>query len=501
MQSARIGCGVHPDLHCGASLVLVIPLVIAFQSMNSANNLSVNTGRNVANSLALKIQTIEGSLTLNNLNNLINQVNSDTKSVFTSLSAYVNKTNMWSTFQNFAYTMKYKGALNMYYGTTDNRFVYVHGTGKLAIWITVPANYVPDPACGSFCQFSANYTPEQWKWVAIRDSNSVYGDWNQDTWVADGWQFANFSFKCSGRPWFKKAAAQNPNSPTVLYTDPYLFAGGDVGETGGAAGITATIPFFDGNGTLQGVYGTDIGFTDMHAMLVSFLQTPNAFMYVMTRTGSLIGVSSNESIIDASGNLKFANASSTTNIQYTATYLQSLLPPGMNDYTLLDTNGPSNFDKNGLYFQMKIMQQEPRYVIINGAPKSDYTGNIDSVLQQLEDTLANDVKQIIGIAVGVFVAMVFVSCVLTYFTVTIPLAMITKIMIQATSFDFSAFKQMEAKNANIITELGTMEEVFYKMIEKFAASIKANRELSGAPPTTGSARNTTGTDVRKTNQL
>ncbi|KAJ3060633.1 hypothetical protein HDU99_005837, partial [Rhizoclosmatium hyalinum] len=143
---------------------------------------------------------------------------------------------------------------------------------------------------------------------------------------------------------------------------------------------------------------------------------------------------------------------------------------------------------------MKIMQQEPRYVIVNGAPKSDYTGNIDTVLQQLEDTLANDVKQIIGIAVGVFVAMVFVSCVLTYFTVTVPLAMITKIMIQATSFDFSAFKQMEAKNANIITELGTMEEVFYKMIEKFAASIKANRELSGAPPTTGSARNTTGTD-------
>ncbi|KAJ3047983.1 hypothetical protein HDU99_009305, partial [Rhizoclosmatium hyalinum] len=50
----------------------------------------------------------------------------------------------------------------------------------------------------------------------------------------------------------------------------------------------------------------------------------------------------------------------------------------------------------------------------------------------------------------------------------------------ATSFDFSAFKAMESQNANIISELGTMEGVFYKMIEKFASSIKANRELSGA---------------------
>ncbi|KAI9334552.1 hypothetical protein BDR26DRAFT_866818 [Obelidium mucronatum] len=209
----------------------------------------------------------------------------------------------------------------------------------------------------------------------------------------------------------------------------------------------------------------------MHNMLTS--------SYVMTRRGNLIGVSTNESIVDTAGNLKFANASTTSAIQQTATYLQKLLPPNNLDYSILGGQH-ATYESNGIYFQIQVMSQEPRYVIVNGAPKTDYTGDIDSVLERLQETLANDVKSIIGIAAGVFVAMVIVSCILTYFSVTVPLAMITKIMVQATSFDFSAFKAMESQNANLITELGTMEEVFYKMIEKFASSIKANRELSAA---------------------
>ncbi|KAJ3028536.1 UNVERIFIED_CONTAM: hypothetical protein HDU68_001469 [Siphonaria sp. JEL0065] len=409
--------------------------------MQSSNNLSVNTGRSVADSLAVKIQAVSGSLALNQLTATINQVNSDTLAMYETMMAYVDRTNTQSIFENFAYAVKYKNVeLDMFYGTTDDSFVLLQGSG-------------PAP--------------------------SSVGSWDQDAWITKDWEFANFTLRASGRPWFKQAATLNAVNARPQYTDPYLYAGGGIDSDGGIAGITVSYPFFDATGKLMGVYGSDISFVDMHRMLQQFIQTPNSFMYVMTRKGNMIGTSGNESIIDTNGNLKLVNQSTTPNIKLTILYLQNLLPANNHDYSLLGGQ-QATYEVNGIYFQLQVMPQDPYYVIVNGAPKTDYTGNIDSVLEQLKVTLANDVKQIIGIAAGVFVAMVVVSCILTYFSVTVPLAMITKIMVQATSFDFSAFKAMENQNANIITELGTMEEVFYKMIEKFASSIKANRELSGA---------------------
>ncbi|ORY37241.1 hypothetical protein BCR33DRAFT_769884 [Rhizoclosmatium globosum] len=407
------------------------------------------------------------------------------------MSAYVNKSSKQSVFNNFAYAVKYKNnQLNMYYGTNTGEFILLQQSGPGAIVIFTPANYVPDSPDCQVCQFAKNFTANDLYWSKIHNTLSAVGNWDPNRWIADGFVNINISYAVVQRPWYIRAASLTPATQTVLYTDPYLFAGGGAGQTGGAdAGITATYPFFDSQGNVVGVYGTvltenpyvyqDIGFTDMHNMLVSFVQTPHAFMYVMTRKGSLIGVSTNESIIDTAGNLKQATSAVDPNIKFTANYLQNLLPTGSNDYSFLG-NQQSMYQANGLYFQIRVMPQEPKYIIVNGAPTSDYTGDIDTVLDALAATLARDVKNIIGIAVGVFVAMVIVSCILTYFTVTVPLAKITKIMVQATSFDFSAFKAMEKQNANIISELGTMEEVFYKMIEKFANSIKANRELSGA---------------------
>ncbi|KAJ3017477.1 UNVERIFIED_CONTAM: hypothetical protein HDU68_011675 [Siphonaria sp. JEL0065] len=465
-----------------ASLVLIIPLVISFQSMQSSNNLSVNTGRSVADSLAVKIQTISGSLALNQLTATINEVNSDTLAMYETMMAYVDRANIQSIFENFAYAVKYKKVkLDMFYGTIDDQFILLQESGLGAILFVTPGNYFPNPNCSMCVNFANTWTAEQLKWVKIRDCNTASGTWDEKSWTAKDWEFANFTLRASGRPWFKQAATLTPATARPQYTDPYMYAGGgSVGETaGGIAGITVSYPFFDAAGKLMGVYGSDISFVDMHRMLKQFVQTPNSFMYVMTRKGNMIGTSGNESIIDDAGNLKLVNQSTTPNIKLTIQYLQNLLPANNIDYSLLGGQ-QSTYEVNGIYFQLQVMPQDPYYVIVNGAPKTDYTGNIDTVLEQLKVTLANDVKQIIGIAAGVFVAMVVVSCILTYFSVTVPLAMITKIMVQATSFDFSAFKAMENQNANIITELGTMEEVFYKMIEKFASSIKANRELSGA---------------------
>ncbi|KAJ3031689.1 UNVERIFIED_CONTAM: hypothetical protein HDU68_001206 [Siphonaria sp. JEL0065] len=275
------------------------------------------------------------------------------------------------------------------------------------------------------------------------------------------------------------AAALTPETAAISYTEPYLYAGGGVGEdSDGIAGITATYPFFDSNGTVVGVYGSDISFVDMHRTLAEFVHTPNSFMYVMTRHGSLIGLSNKESILNADGDLKFANASTSPNILATVMYLQSLLPANNMDYTLLASRKTTNFKVNGVYFQIQIMPQEPRYIIVNGAPTTDYTGNIDAVLLQLKATLTNEMTQIISISVGVFIAMVAVSCFLTYYSVSVPMATITRIMDEAMSFDFTTFKAMGKQQGNFISELCELETVFYDMIEKFSLMVKSNREVT-----------------------
>ncbi|KAJ3390624.1 hypothetical protein HDU80_011203, partial [Chytriomyces hyalinus] len=51
----------------------------------------------------------------------------------------------------------------------------------------------------------------------------------------------------------------------------------------------------------------------------------------------------------------------------------------------------------------------------------------------------------------------------------------------ATSFDFAAYKNMEKQLCSHISELATMEKVFYRMIGKFAHSIRMNQALKSTP--------------------
>ncbi|KAJ3231053.1 hypothetical protein HDU78_007947 [Chytriomyces hyalinus] len=462
-----------------ASLVLIIPLVISFQSMTSANDLSTSTGRNLANSLAIKIQNIEGELALEKIGSLIQYVTQNTLGIYKTLQANVDTNNLDQVLYSFANADKYTGyAYNMYFGSYDNGMILLQKSGPEAILTTMPVGFAEShPNCKLCNYYTQNFSKADIEWAVKRNTFSAVGGWNLDTWTYYGFGFANFTFVPSQRPWYKLAATQNEKNAQVMYTEPYLFAGSGAGQTGGAtAGITAVIPLYDDKRFLRGVYGSDIAFTDMHATLLKMINTPNSFIYVMTRGGILIGTSTNESILDTTGNLKLATEATHPRIHLTANFLNNKLGSGKSDFTTLE----GSFEAEGVYFQLRALPSEPHFVIVNGAPKTDYTGDIDAVLQELDNNLRASVQKIIGISVAVFVVMVCISCVLTYFSVTVPLSKITTIMVQATSFDFTAFKAMEKQKGNFITELGTMEKVFYTMIEKFAQSIKANRELSGA---------------------
>ncbi|KAJ3226210.1 hypothetical protein HDU81_007428 [Chytriomyces hyalinus] len=468
-----------------ASLVLIIPLVIAFQSMTAANDLSTSTGRNLANSLAIKIQNIEGELALENIGSLIQYVSENTLGIYKTLQAYVDTNDLTQVLYSFANADKYTSyAYNMYFGSYDNGMILLQKSGPEAILTTMPSGFAAaHPNCKICNYYTQNFSQADIEWSIKRNTYAGVGGWNLDTWTYSNFGFANFTFVPSQRPWYKLAATQTQKPAQVMYTEPYLFAGAGVGQTGGAtAGITAVIPIYDDKQFLHGVYGSDIAFTDMHATLTKMVNTPNSFIYVMTRSGVLIGTSTNESILDTTGNLKTATDASHPRIHLTANFLNDRLGSGKSDFTTLE----GSFEAEGMYFQLRALAMEPHFVIVNGAPKTDYTGDIDAVLQELDNTLRSSMQKIIGISVAVFVVMVCISCVLTYFSVTVPLSKITTIMVQATSFDFTAFKAMEKQKGNFITELGTMEKVFYTMIEKFAQSIKANRELSGANNNQGS---------------
>ncbi|KAJ3225854.1 hypothetical protein HDU78_010515 [Chytriomyces hyalinus] len=490
--------------------------------MAAANELSTSTGRNVANELAVNIQHIEGELALAKIGTLLQYVTENTLGIYKSLQAYVDTDNFDEILYSFANANKFTGyPYNMYVGTYDDAMIVLQQSGPTAILMTTPIGFAEKhPKCKICRDMYQNFTQADMEWSIKLDTYAIAGGWNLESMTYSGFQNANFSFKATRRPWYKLAALQDSKKVSVVYSDPYLFAGGGVGETGGAtAGIAVAIPYYDNKDFLRGVYSSDIAFTDMHDTLTKMLHTPNSFIYVMTRNGILIGTSTNESVLDPTGNLKLAVDASHPRIHFTANFLKDKLAVGKTDFSVLE----GSFEADDMYFQVRALAQEPRYVIVNGAPKTDYTGDIAAVLTQLDETLKSNVEKIVAISVAVFVIMVLISCILTYFSVTVPLAKITAIMVEvrvgikhsvfstnlltphsyskATSFDFTAFKAMEKQKGNFITELGTMEKVFYTMIEKFAQSIKANRELSTGHnnnQTSQSGRNTLSHQGRKT---
>ncbi|KAJ3026022.1 UNVERIFIED_CONTAM: hypothetical protein HDU68_006325 [Siphonaria sp. JEL0065] len=192
----------------------------------------------------------------------------------------------------------------------------------------------------------------------------------------------------------------------------------------------------------------------------------------MTAQGTIIGTSSNEPLLKPDGSLKTLMDLTDPYISRSAQLLSRLIIQGQ-DYSNF---GPlQSLAYWGVYFQVRVMDKAPHFVIVNGAPRSDFMGKLDDLGTQLDVSLNSKVPIAIGIAVGVFVFTVAMACILTYYSVTRPLRFIIEIILQGTTFDFSAFKEMSQQDGNIMTEFAFMEATFFKMIEKFAEGLKQNK--------------------------
>ncbi|KAJ3401752.1 hypothetical protein HDU80_005730 [Chytriomyces hyalinus] len=458
-----------------ALVVLVIPLVIFLSAIAKCNSSSVAAGVGIANTLAIRIQNLEVSLVMESIGSLIASINENSLDMSKIISVYGNDSNLDSLLYSFANEVKYsKYPMSMYFGTKLGAFVYLLGTGKDSIWVTTPYGF-SDPGSRLCETYQQNYTASDWEQVRKRNSSTAIGVWDQDSWTYSGFYHANLTFIATERPWYRQAASLTPLNAQVQYTEPYSFAGvGD--KTFGIAGISSNYPFFDANGQISGVYGTDVSFADMHDTLSKYLNTPNSFMYCITRRGQLVGTSSNESIVSAAGGMKFANESSTKTTKLTAKFLWDLVPNEGIDFTLLTGR---LWEHEGYLFQVRAMEYAPYFVVVNGAPKSDYTGDIDLMMSDLEIALSRNVVLILAVSIAVFAIMVSINCALAHYLINAPIGKITSIIRNASSFDFVAYKAMQRQYGNYISELSAMEKVFYTMIAKFAGSIRSSEPSKG----------------------
>ncbi|KAJ3231549.1 hypothetical protein HDU81_003696 [Chytriomyces hyalinus] len=381
--------------------------------------------------------------------------------MYKAITAYSNQSNLDSMLDTFANEFKYTDyKLLMFYGAQDN-------TG------------IQQPDC-KICQvYRQNYTDEDWKWAVKRNGAPAWGDWDQDSWKYSNFRFDNVSYHCTQRPWYKQAASLTPDDVRAQYTPPYLFAGGNAAMIAAShphffKGISVNIPFFDSAGRLLGVYGSDISFSEMHTTLTKFLQTANSFMYVMTRDGQLIGSSTNASLVAPTGNLLRANESTDPLIQMTARVLWSIQATDAKDFVELDG---FRWEVEGIAFQLRALKDEPHFVIVNGAPKSDYAAEINRVQVELEvlqsDTLHNTIKT----AAACFFSVLLISVILLHFALSRPLARITTVMVAVTSLDFSKSSKLLPKFGTLVRELQVMERAFFEMISTFAETVEETQRI------------------------
>ncbi|KAI9334590.1 hypothetical protein BDR26DRAFT_866877 [Obelidium mucronatum] len=459
-----------------AVLVIAIPLSICLNSWRQSNAVSSTSGAAFLSTLANKIQTNEGSIALVQLQSVLTQVEGALNDMQLSFSNYVDMSNPQQIFDNLAQIQKYKGySNNIFYGNAKNDFVGIINYNTL--YAQLPLSNT-SPNC-VLCQYPTQFTPAQTTWATTRGSFSK-ANWNPKTLSYGNFTFLNTTYTPTKRVWYTQAQNQTMSKSSIQWTNPYMFQDGNTG-------ITAAFPVFNKtDGSVIGVGGTDIQFASLQRALKS-IQTNNTFIYIMTSTGTIIGTSSNEPLMKPDGTLKTVYDLTDPYISRTAMLMRQLLLPGQ-DFSMM---GPLlSLFYYGVFFQVRVMEKAPHFVVVNGAPRSDFMGSLDEITAQLDASFNSKYPIAIGIAVGVFVVMVALGCVLTYYAITRPLRFIIEIILQGTTFDFSAFKEMSQKDGNLMTEFSFMESTFFKMIEKFADGLKSNKAAASNSNKKAASNNT-----------
>ncbi|KAJ3215506.1 hypothetical protein HK099_006321 [Clydaea vesicula] len=457
-------------------LVFLIPFLIAQNSMQSSNNLSLETAKGIGSTLGAKIQLLSGSNVINEVQTFIEKFDN----ILLEFERTFISTN--TSFSDF--DVMYNVLLNLqtstlapipyiYYGTESGIFfgMGTHTGGPLDSNLTIlyvfNENEVPFG-----CQLCPN-TPGHNSTQLVESYIGLNGLPNSTI------RSISNGYIMKQRPWYVQAldAVQNFSvSSKSLWTDIYSFP-----EELNAVGIAISRPIKNLDGSLNGVIAADVIFDSLTYSLRSS-KTLNGFAYVMNATGTLIGSSSDEPVYDINTRVPMkASQMNDTLIKTTGIYLEKLMINlNLSDFRSFGINGSQRFVIDDLLFQIEqIPNQIPILLVVNGAPKKDYLEDLDEVQFNLRRELVTNASQITIIAVAVFVILVSFSIIGTCLWIVRPLQQMITIMDQATRFDFTVLKNQDIiAKRSVLTEFASLQTSTIAMIKNFAQAINAFNELS-----------------------
>ncbi|KAJ3397056.1 hypothetical protein HDU92_001069, partial [Lobulomyces angularis] len=457
-KTIPMSCVVFLQTFIVALLVVSAPLFVSLKSMYDSNNLSVNSGKQVASTLATQIQKDQSNIVQMQINTLL----SKNEFLTNDFSRVVNLNKLQITDLDILYQYFWRMQVDsgplpfVYVGFSNGNFIGIRadinadGTASYMLQIRLAVR----PATCTICPSAAIMIDTNTRYHFSIDQNGVPSTSLNSSKLYD----------TVSRPWF----VQGVTTPNLEWTKPYPFS------TKGDVGFTAVKGF---NNPIDTVFALDIRFQTLSQQIQNFQKTTNAFIYSMTSDGEVVGATYSGSLVDTDGKtLRKPNSVDDPNIKKSGEHLLTTLNGNPDWSSLGDFR---TFTLDDIFFQYSVLKSKNlNFVVVNGAPKTDYVGDIDNVQKLLSDTLRNNFLIIIGVAVSVFIVIVTISLFIINIFVINPLKEISLIMDQATRFDFSALKDRDAINKrSIVKEFESLQSSFFIMIKNFAQSLKNNKAL------------------------
>ncbi|KAJ3338997.1 hypothetical protein HDU93_008820 [Gonapodya sp. JEL0774] len=310
-----------------------------------------------------------------------------------------------------------------------------------------------------------------------------------------GWQFdvSGPNYNVRTRPYFTLGSTLASDQPR--FTDP----GTSTAGTGVPPRVTHALawPLYAYNGSFLGVLSTTYSLDLMSAFLdeTKSLATENTLMYIMTGKGEVLGMSG---LADQQQLIKTVSGSSLVKNIWDydfATYPLLNLSSG-EIYRSANANLSSLVDEREfsftspsdgrLYlFQFVTYYQDGfRWILVSGAPATDYLSNTLALQDELALKLSRTSTVLIVVAVVFVIGLTPISLLFTYLTITKPLGQMLDAMGKAAAFDFSIISNGELKNRSSVREVSDIQDMFLKMLKSFVNALRDNKKLmsSNAAP-------------------
>ncbi|KAJ3291445.1 hypothetical protein HDU79_002375, partial [Rhizoclosmatium sp. JEL0117] len=422
-----------------ALVVLLVPLLLSVRNTRDSNQLCVDTGRSISESLVQKIQFDANQLAVSAVNSWLTYIE-DTITNF-NLAVQNNVVDPFSIDSVYGYfrliEQRPQKIDAIYIGMSDSRFLVVRGDTPNRVGLLYNGNTFPNCTLCTLLFPPTTTNPtlllrQTTKNILVRFKQLDFRRWDA---VDTSAPMDYFPFDFTTRIWYTQARRfEKPGAggAVVQWTVPHFIINSNY------TGVTADLAIWAADGTFAGVVAIDFTYMNLAAYVSAYKPTPNSFMFIMSASGLMTVSSFNETLGNATANtLKHLSNCTTPILAQISTYLSKLLQPGQ-DYASL---GPSaSYQIGNLYVQLATTGRTPPMVIVNGALKQDYQGDYDTVIDHLNSTLASNLTAIIVIGVALFVVTVLGGVVFTYFQITRPMIRLATYLELATQFQFKAIK-------------------------------------------------------------